>query len=283
MLSNDSKIINMIVSILAFIICYPLVFIFIGSFMSPTELGKNIESVIFDIENNFPTWSFLPKFPTLKSYIETLFDQPEFLTTFWNSIKIAVGVVVGQLVIGVPAAWGFARYVFPLKKLLFSLYIILMMLPFQTIMLSEYLVLNTFGLIDNLGAVILPGVFSTFPVFIMYNFFCRIPNGVIEAARLDGANEFQIFTKIGIPLGMPGIIAAMILQFLEYWNVVEQPMLFFENKSLWTLSLYLPSIEYENINVIFAASLISIIPSLLIFSAGQKHLQSGIAATAVKE
>lgn len=230
-----------------------------------------------------PRWSLLPRYPTLRSYVEVLLDSPAFFVMFWNSIKIAVGVLAGQLLVAVPAAWGFARYEFAGKKLLFSLYIVFMLLPFQVLMLSEYLVLYRLSLLNTLWAVILPGIFSTFPVFVLYNFFRGIPDQIMEAARLDGASELQIFLRIGVPMGMPGITAVLILQFLEYWNLVEQPMLFLEDARQWTLPLYLPDISLERARFSLAAAVITLIPSLLVFFAGQDGLERGIAATAVKE
>ncbi len=156
------------------------------------------------------------------------------------------------------------------------------MMPFQVLMLPEYMVLKNLGLINTLWAVILPGAFSTFPVFIMYNFFRGIPKSVIEAARMDGASEFSVFLKIGVPAGASGIAASMVLQFLEYWNAVEQPMIFLAKEETWPLSLYLPSAGMESLSVSLAAAFISLAPSLLIFRLGQDSLEAGISATTFK-
>ena len=157
-----------------------------------------------------------------------------------------------------------------------------MMFPFQVLMLPEYIHLAKLGLMDTLGAVILPGIFSSFPVFIEYNFFRGISSSVLDAARLDGAGEWQIFWEIGLPAGMPGVAASMMLQFLEYWSTIEQPLAFLDTKSKWPLSLYLPQISMDNVGISFAASLISMIPAILIFRIGQPCLEGGIAAMGVK-
>ena len=191
----------------AFIVIYPVIFLLAGSFMHPAELEEHLAPIVSPASQGFADWSLLPQIPTLRSYAKVLLEEPQFFMVFWNSVKIVVGVVAGQLLFGVPAAWGFARYEFRLKKLLFFIYIILMMLPFQVIMLSQYLVLRELSLLDSLWAIILPGAFSTFPVFVLYNFFRAIPESIMESARIDGASEFQIFFKIGIPLGKTGIIA----------------------------------------------------------------------------
>ena len=210
--------------------------------------------------------------------VTLLLDEPGYYVMFWNSVKIAGGVIGGQLLLSLPAAWGFARWHFPGKKMLLSLYIVLMLFPFQILMLSEYLVLNRMGMIDTLWALILPGVCSTFPVFIMYRFFSKLSKDVIEAAKLDGANEWQIFWRIGIPLGMPGIMSVIVLDFLEYWNLIEQPAVFLRTERLKPLSLYISTITKENAGVAFVAALVALLPPLLVFLCGHRYLEQGIAA-----
>lgn len=105
----------------------------------------------------------------------------------------------------------------------------------------------------------------------------------MESARLDGAGELMIFLKIGLPLGSPGVISAMVLGFLEYWNLLEQPMAFLKTKELWPLSLFLPGISMEQAGIAFAASAVVLFPALMVFLAGQDYLEQGIISTAVKE
>ena len=158
-----------------------------------------------------------------------------------------------------------------------------MLMPFQVTMLSSYLVLDTMHLLDSHASIILPAIFSTFSVFIMYRFFCNIPESIIESARIDGASELVIFAKIGVPLGMPGIMSAVVLQFLEYWNLIEQPLTFLKDKALWPSSIYLPNITLENADIAFTASAVTLIAAIIVFFAGQSYLEQGIAASAVKE
>lgn len=268
---------------ITFAVSYPAAFLLAGSFMGQDELAENLQACFFSSEEGYARWSLLPRYPTLRSYAELLLDSPEFFTMFWNSVKVEIGILAGQLLVGLPAAWGFAKYRFPFRRILFTMYIVLMMLPFQIIMLPQYLVLDQFHLMDTLWAVIFPGIFSTFPVFLFYNFFQSIPGSLMEAARLEGASELQIFFYIGIPSARPGIVSVMILQFLEYWNFIEQPVTFLKDKTLWPLSLYLPQISPENAGASLAAAAAAMIPSILVFFAGQNSLEQGIAAAAVKE
>lgn len=271
-----------LLGIMALIALFPVFFSLVGSFMGKRELEELLAPVMKETDG-FASWRILPHYPTLRSYVEVLLDSPEFFIMFWNSVEITSGVLVGQLLFGAPAAWGFAIYDFPGKKLLFMIYVAFMMMPFQVMMLSSYLVLDRLTLLDNLWGIILPAAFSTFPVFIMYRFFGAIPGALLEAARLDGAGEVQLFIMIGIPLGSPGVISAMVLGFLEYWNLIEQPMTFLKKKELWPLSLYLPHIGLEQVSKAFAVSVIVLIPAILVFLAGQDYLEQGIISTAVKE
>lgn len=277
------KITGIFLFLLALIFVFPVLFLTAGSFMGKNELKDLLLPVLEQGSKGYVSWKLIPEYPTLKYYVEVLLDSPEFFIMFWNSVKIAAGVLIGQLLVGMPAAWGFARFDFPGKRLLFILYIALMMMPFQVMLLGNYLVLDYFGLLDSLPGIIFPAVFSTFPVFIMYRFFEGIPQALLEAARLDGAGELRLFFIIAIPLGSPGVISAMVLDFLEYWNLIEQPMVFLKTKELWPLSLYLPNIDLNKAGMAFAASVITLIPAVLVFFWGQEYLEQGIVAAAVKE
>lgn len=277
-----NKLTGLFLFLLTLLVWLPLGVLVGGSFMGSAEMLENLAPVLKDSPGRI-NWSFIPKYPTMRHYIELLLDSPKFFVMFWNSCRQVFPVLIGQLFISVPAAWSFGRFRFPGKNFLFILYIILMIMPFQVTMVSNYLVLNKLNFMNTHLAIILPNIFSTFPVFIMVKFFKSIPDSLIEAARLDGAGEWFIFIKIGIPMGASGIISAMILGFLEYWNAIEQPLTFLKDKSLWPLSLYLPNITADKVSVSFVASVIMMTPALLIFLYGQKYLEQGIAASGIKE
>ena len=268
--------------ILAVAVWFPLAFLLGGSFMGTQEVLQKLGPVLGDMKG-FASWSLIPQYPTLRPSVELLLDSPQFFVMFWNSVRLTAGVLFGQMIVGVPAAWGFARYDFPGKGALFTLYIVLMLMPFQVTMVSNYLVLNRLSLLDTHMGIILPAVFSTFPVFIMYRFFRGIPRSLIESARLDGASEWQIFWRIGLPLGSAGVMSAMVLSFLECWSMIEQPMTFLKNRSLWPLSLYLPDIAADRAGLALAASVTALIPAILVFLYGQTYLEQGIIAAGVKE
>lgn len=268
--------------VLSSVIWFPLFFMAAQSLMGSAELIKNTGAVLAGTGGK-ARFTLLPQFPTLEPYVELLLDSPGFFVMFWNSCKQVFPILLGQLLIGMPAAWALGRYKFRGRNVLMLLYMILMIMPFQVTMVSGYLVLKKFQILDTHFALILPGIFNTFPVFIMTKAFAGIPDSLMDAARIDGAGEFRVFTSIGIPMALPGIISAAILGFLECWNVIEQPMTFLKTKNLWPLSLYLPNITADKMNVSFAASIVMMLPAVFLFLWGQAYLEQGIAASGLKE
>ena len=254
----------------------PLVFLICGTFTNEVELDQILASVIGD-GMGYATWHFIPLYPTVKNVVELLFDTPEYYVLFWNSVKIVGVVIAGQLLFAVPAAWGLARSRSRWAKLIFGLYMFCMILPFQVTMLSQYIVLNGMHMINTHWAIILPLVFSTFPIFIMFSAFEQVPASVVEAARLDGAGDFRIFAHMAVPIARKGILSAAILGFLEYWNIVEQPVVFLRDKSLWPLSVDLPEVSAGGAGRAFAFALFSCIPSLIVFYIGRDVLAEGIS------
>lgn len=278
---NIKLVVLIVLSVLALL---PAAMIAGGSFMGADEFARNLSPVLEEeAGENMARWSVMPQYPTLRPYVELLIDSPGFFAMFWNTCKIVFPVLVGQLLICVPAAWGFARYDFRFKNIFLVLYMALMLMPFQVTMVSNYLILRSMKLLNTHMGIILPAVFSTFPVFIMYRFFRQVPAALIEAAETDGAGELEIFVYIGLPLGAPGIVSIIVLGFLEYWSVIEQPLIFLKDKSLWPLSLFMPEIASAGGGLSLAASVIMMTPSLLIFLFGQKYLEKGIRASGLKE
>ena len=260
----------------------PVAFLFTGSLMGTQEIRECLGAVT-GAREGFAFWHWIPLYPTLRNLVELGFDSPEFFQMFWNTGKITAGVLAGELLFGVPAAWGLAQYSFPGKRLVWMCYLMLMMMPFQVTMLSEYLILRRLQLLDTLAAVILPGMFSAFPPFLMCRFFEGIPGALLEAARVDGAGELTVFLRIGIPVGRSGILSAMILQFLECQSMVEQPLTFLDTKRLWPLTLYLPQISMDRAGFAFCASFVALLPAMLVFLFGQDYLEQGIVSSAIKE
>ncbi len=267
-----------LVVLLAIICVLPVVFIITGAFMGMDELINILSPILSDGEG-YATWHFIPLYPTLRNIVELLFDTPEYYVLFWNSIKIVVCILVGQMLFAVPAAWGLARSKTGWSRVVFIVYIFCMLLPFQVTMLSQYLILNELSMINTHLSLIVPMVFSTFPVFIIYSSFKQIPDSMIEAAQLDGAGKLRIYINMAMPIGAKGILAAMILGFLEYWNMVEQPVVFLKDMEQWPLSIYLPDFATDVAGRAFTFSMFSIVPALIVFALGRKILADGISVS----
>ena len=263
------------------VICLPVLMLVSGSLADALEWKQRTIGYLQDTQE-YISWRWIPDYPTLEHYKRLLFLSPAFFKLFWNSVGMTGGILLGQLVIAVPAAWAFAVYRFRGKRVLFSLYVILMLLPFQVTMLSKYLVLQNVGLMGTRWAVVLPAVFSTFPVFLIYRSFAGIPAELLEAARVDGAGEWQSFIQVGLPVAQGGILAAMILSFLESWNMMEEPLTFLQDKSLWPLSLYLPEIAMDQAGYACAASVITLTVSLFVFAIFHDALEQGIVTSGLK-
>ena len=266
----------------ALIVIIPMWLVITGMFMDAAEAAQHFAPVLSST-SGWADWPVFPQYPTLEPLVSLLLDTPAFFVMFWNTVKIVVPVLVGQVAVGAPAAWALARYKFRGRQALYLLYIALMLMPFQVTMVPSYLTINRLGMMNTHWSIILPGIFSTFPVFIMVRFFGSIPEDTLESAALDGAGSIRVFFYIGLPLGAPGILSAVVLGFIEYWNTIEQPLIFLKEKSLWPLSLWLPSAGLETLGISLVASVIMLTPAILIFLFGQRYLEQGIHTAGLKE
>jgi multiple sugar transport system permease protein len=269
-------------SVLALIVILPLIMTLVGSLMGADELYMHIAPVLSGGSGQ-ATMLVYPRIPALTQYVKLLFDNPVFLSMFWNSISMVSLILAGQVIVGTLCAWGFAHYRFRFSQALFMGYIALMMMPFQVTLAPTYLTLDRLNLIDTPYAIILPGIFTTFSVFLLRQFFRAVPHSLIEAARIDGASEPTVFARVGDPLAVPGIASMLTLSFLDNWNLIEQPMTFLRTESLHPLSLYLMRIGNSNADVAMAASVLTLIPALMLFFFCESYLVEGIQLTGIKE
>lgn len=285
MIRYKNKLINnlilIIFAVIGVFVCSPVFIVITGSVMGREDLYACLKPV-YELGQGLTTWKIIPDFPTIEHYTKLMFQTPDFYVLFWNSVKMVVLIMLGQLIVGVPAAWAFSIYDGKISQVLFIIYIVLMLLPFQVTMLSYYIVLKQMSLLNKQLGVILLGVFNTFPVFITYGGFREIPRELLEAARIDGANELYIFARIGLPNGKGGILAFLVLSFLDYWNMIEQPLAFLEDMRLWPVSLYLPQISWTQAGTAFCASVFILLPAAFVFALGQDELEQGIVYSGLK-
>lgn len=272
----------LIFAVICLVIIYPVFLVVILPFQDSDELRHTLSPLTMFM-GEYVDVDYIPQYPTLNHFKNLLLFTPELYRVFWNSLFIVGTILIFQLVVAVPSAWAFASFRFKGRRLIFNLYVIFMLMPFQITMLSQYVILNDMHLMNTRLAVILPAVFSTFPVFLIYRGFADIPVDVADSARIDGANEWQILWRIGIPLGKSGILSCVVLCFLDLWNMVEQPLAFIKDKKLFPLSLYLPMLDISNAETMLVAAVITLIPAAFVFIIGQDYLEQGIIASALKE
>ena len=229
-----------------------------------------------------PTLKLVPQKVSIEQYKNLLFMSPTYLFKFWNSIILVVPIVAGQMAVACLASFSFARYRRKRREVLFFSYIILMLMPFQVTLVPNYMISDKLGILNTNWAIILPGIFSTFSIFLLTKYMRQIPSAYIEAAKLDGATEWQIFTKIALPTCKSAIFALTILLFIDYWNMVEQPLVLLTEVDKQPLSVFLSQINEAEIGIAFAASALYMIPPLLIFLWGEEYLVEGISRSGVK-
>ena len=261
----------------------PIVLTITNSFMASSEISANYGSVFATNSNGGKVYisekvnlKFIPDMVSFSQYITVLFKSPEYLLKFWNSVILVGPIVVFQLIVASLASYGFARYRGRIREIVFFMYIILMLMPYQVTLVPNYLVSDWMNILDTNWAIWLPGIMSPFAVFLLTKFMRRIPKEVVEAAQIDGAGEWQIYRKICMPLCRGAIFSAAILVFIDYWNMVEQPLILLNDSEMHPLSVFLSKINSGEIGLAFAVATIYMVPSLLIFLYGEEYLVDGI-------
>ncbi|WP_330686086.1 carbohydrate ABC transporter permease [uncultured Acetatifactor sp.] len=267
----------------AILFLMPIVLTITNSFMAASEISANYGSIFATDANGGKVYiaervnlKFIPDMVSFSQYNTVLFKSPEYLFKFWNSVILVGPIVAFQLIVASLASFGFARYRGRIREIIFFMYIILMLMPYQVTLVPNYLVSDWLNLLDTNWAIWLPGIFSPFAVFLLTKFMRRIPESVLEAAQIDGAGEWQIYRKICLPLCKGAICSAAILVFIDYWNMVEQPLILMTDAEQHPLSVFLSKINAGEIGLAFAVATIYMVPSLLIFLYGEEYLVDGI-------
>jgi len=265
---------------------FPTVFTIANSFVSESEINANYGSIFATGESGGKVYisekvnlKLIPDRVVFTQYYTVLFKSPDYLLKFWNAVILVLPIVVFQLIVACLASYGFARYRGKLRQLIFFAYIVLMFMPYQVTLVPNYLVADFLGILETRWAVILPGIFSPFAVFLLTKSMKRIPESIIEAARLDGAGEWQICTRICIPACRSSIFSVIILIFIDYWNMVEQFIVLLTDRDKMPLSVFLSEINTGEISLAFAVAVIYMIPALLLFLYGEEYLVEGISSS----
>jgi multiple sugar transport system permease protein len=219
------------------------------------------------------------------NYPDTL-GVASFGTWFWNTTVVTTTVVVSNLVLCSLAAYAFARIRFLGRGVLYILLLATLMVPLQVVLIPSFLVAKRFGLIDHLGAMIVPNLANVFGIFMLTQFFRTLPIELEEAARIDGTSRLGILVRIVLPLSMPALATLAVIQFLWTWNDFLWPLVTLPfNQGAYTLQLGLASFQgahQTEWNLLMAGNVMSMIPMLLLFLLAQRWFIRGIATTGLK-
>jgi multiple sugar transport system permease protein len=232
------------------------------------------------------TPSFIPR-PFQWGNFAAVFDRIPFFTYTWNTMQIALLSTLGIILSCVPVAYALARMRWKGRQIAFLLVLSTLMLPVQVTIVPLYVLWVRVGQIGHLTPLILPSFLGdAFSIFLLRQFFLTIPEELSDAARVDGASEFQIMTRVIVPLAKPAIAAVALFNFLYNWNDLFSPLLFLgENQKLWTLTLGLTEFQQRHgteWNLTMAASVMFMLPVIILFFLAQRAFVEGVTLTGVK-
>jgi multiple sugar transport system permease protein len=230
---------------------------------------------------------FPPGLPTSIQWANfvDVWRQSPFGLWLLNTVIVSTAVVVSNLVLCSLAGYAFARIRFRGSGVVFVLLLATLMVPFQVVMIPTLLIVKTFGLVDQLGALIVPNLVAVFGIFMMRQFFVSLPPDLEEAARIDGASRLGVFTKVLLPLMGPPLATLTILTFLSIWNDFLWPLIVIQSPNHMTLQLGLTSLQGAHLTnwpFLMAATLMSQLPLIILFLLGQRMFVRSIASSGIK-
>lgn len=226
---------------------------------------------------------WIPDTPTLKNY-RSLLDHSQILRWFANSLIVAVIGTVIAVATSTTAGYAFARMRFPGRSVLFWSFLAMLMIPNEVTLIPQYMLLAKIGWVNTYQALILPGVTSAFGIFLIRQYLQGLPKDYEEAARMDGASEFQIYWQVVLPMLTPAIATLGTLQFLNYWNDFLYPLIVTTKSTMRTLPVGLATLQTPTggLPELLAGATFAIVPTVLVFLFFQKYFVRGIATTGLK-
>lgn len=261
--------------LLGFLFIAPLLWMIVASLKPETLIFKDMGFA-----------AFLPKEITFSNYAQILFsDRINFLHYMWNSLFTVSMIVIFGLIVNSLCAYALVKLKFPGSSLILVVIIALYVVPFESMLIPLYIVVNNFGWINEYPALIVPFVASAFNIFLFRQFFIGIPQELEEAAMLDGANPWQTFWKIIVPNSKPVFATAAILTFVTHWSDFMWPLIVATDESIRTVQVGIQYLFTDN-NIeygqIMAALSLTTIPVILIFLFFQRYYVQGITSSGVK-
>lgn len=266
-------------SVLLTLLAYAIAIVMVLPFIWMISASFKYEADIF----TYPI-QWIPERWNFSNYASVWTGRMSFVPFYWNSIKVTLFSVAGQVLVCSMAAYAFARLRFRGRNAVFMLFLASMMIPTQVTLIPKYVLFSWFSLLNTHTSLILPNLFSAFGIFLLRQFFMGIPTEISEAAKIDGANEFVIYSRIILPLARTAVSSLIILAFVWSWNDYMTPVIFIRSVPKFTipiaLDLYMTDIrEYR---LIMAAAVSATVPMMIIYFFCQKSFVESISASAVK-
>ncbi len=288
-----TKKLNLVIKIVLGLFCVliisPILVVMFSSLLTEKQLyiiyGNMIEvrMGIFKLNqtHNIVFSKLAPDF-TVKHYIDLFREEHEILNAYANSIKVTSAIVAGNTILSTITAFVLAKVPFKGSKYIYYMIIVLLIIPVQVTLFPNFIVFKELNILNNIASVIIPGIFNTFGIFILKQYMNYIPDEYISCSRIDGATYIKSMYFIVIPMSKPAILTAIVFSLIESWNMIEQPLVFLQDVDKMPLSLFLFNIKIENIGIGFSASVLFMLPILLVFLLCKKYLIKGIQLSGIK-
>lgn len=255
-----------------FLTLFPFIWMFLSTFKTEAEIFSVPPTLLpqtFQLDNYVYIWNSLGNFP-------------RFL---FNSVFVTASVVILNLFFDSLAAFAFAKLKFPGRDNLFSLFLATMLVPGQVLLIELYRIIQTLGWINSYQALIFPSAMSAFGIFLIWQYMKNIPDDFMEAARMDGANDFDIYLRIYMPLSAPAMAVLAIFTFIGTWNDFLWPLIVTNSEELRTLVVGLALMQGNNVmhwTWLMTGAFISVAPVILFYVLAQRYFIAGLTAGGVK-
>lgn len=255
--------------------------VFVAPFLWMVTTSMRPAAAAYDLP---PQW--LPTSLDLSNYAAALDGPVPLLRNAFNSLVVAVATTIGVVATSAMAGYAFAKLRFPFRNVLFVVLITELMIPLQVTIIPLFAMMRRAGLVNNLSSLVLPATFSALGVFLLRQFFSTVPDSLLEAARIDGASEWEVFWRIALPLAKPGLAALAVIEFLLSWSDYFAPLIFLTELETATLPLSLVTLlgPYKSGNpaIVMAATTLAVLPALLAFVFAQRWIVETLSRSGSK-
>jgi multiple sugar transport system permease protein len=267
---HDLRVLIVLIPV-AVIALFPLYWL-ITTALTPSEAAIQVPPSLFPTE------------PTIANFVR-LFEQAPVIAWALNSLIIAVAIMIGHVVFDSMAGYAFAKKRFPGKGLLFVMIVSSLMIPVHVTLVPRFILVSNIGLVNNPLGVILPSIADVFGIFLMRQFISSLPSELEDAARVDGASEWQVFWRVVMPLSRPAVATVAIFSFVGAWNAFLWPLIVLSKRELLTLPVGVATLQQEftqNIGMVMAGAAIGAIPMIVLFLLFQRYFLEGVRVGGLK-